>query len=190
MARKPSSMSELQHFFQTVPLVENCSLSFFHISVNIINIVTVMNAHLKHTVSFASRLYKPLLLIWCFVARLPFSIRWCRRERCTASSGCTGPRRFWSGRVRPRRRSPSPCTWTIATSWTAKTLTALSVRAQIKSPSERLWSHPNNPNSNPTMFPTCRLYVVYLWNPRPGLGGEAHLRKDPLHELQRLPSEV
>lgn len=35
-----------------------------------------------------------------------------------------------------------------------------------------------------------RLHVVHLRHPRPGLGGEAGLRQDPLHELQRLPPEI
>lgn len=39
-------------------------------------------------------------------------------------------------------------------------------------------------------FPTCRLHVVYLRNPRPGLEREGSVWKDPLHELQGLPSEV
>lgn len=39
-------------------------------------------------------------------------------------------------------------------------------------------------------FWSRRLYVVYLRHPRSGLGGESRIREDPLHELQRLPSEV
>lgn len=35
-----------------------------------------------------------------------------------------------------------------------------------------------------------RLHVVRLRGPRPGLGREARVREDPLHELQRLPPEV
>lgn len=38
--------------------------------------------------------------------------------------------------------------------------------------------------------PPRRLHVVHLRGPRPGLGREARVREDPLHELQRLPPEV
>jgi hypothetical protein len=35
-----------------------------------------------------------------------------------------------------------------------------------------------------------RVHVVHLWAARPGLGGEAHLWQDPLHELQGMPAQV
>lgn len=41
-----------------------------------------------------------------------------------------------------------------------------------------------------SLWSSCRLYVVDLWHPWPGLGRERCFRKDPLHELQRLPAEV
>lgn len=43
---------------------------------------------------------------------------------------------------------------------------------------------------SPVLFPTYRLHVVYLWDPRPGLERERSIWKDPLYELQGLPSEV
>ena len=39
-----------------------------------------------------------------------------------------------------------------------------------------------------TLF--CRLYVVYMWTPRPGLGREICLWEGPLHELQWLQEEI
>lgn len=42
----------------------------------------------------------------------------------------------------------------------------------------------------PLSPPPHRLHVVHLRHPRPGLGREARVREDPLHELQRLPPEV
>lgn len=50
---------------------------------------------------------------------------------------------------------------------------------------------PHDPLTPPPLPPlSCRLHVVRLRGPRPGLGGEARVREDPLHELQRLPPEV
>lgn len=79
-------------------------------------------------------------------------------------------------------------------SWMARTQMALLVRTPIQFSFMQIWFWLTEFLHTSMLawpcLPSCRLHVVYLWNPRPRLGGETHFRKDPLHELQRVPAEV
>lgn len=35
-----------------------------------------------------------------------------------------------------------------------------------------------------------RMYVVDMWDPRPGLGGAVGVRQNPVHELRRVQTKV